>query len=91
MISTDISNAISTITATTIPEAKAELSATLSSYTDSRILELSGAADTTIAAVSAETLVSAYADATAKANQALADAKAYTNAVSSEISATTQG
>ena len=90
-----LSNAVSTITETTLPAAKTELSAALSGYTDTRITELSGAADATIAAVSAETLTEAAADATTKANaasaEALAEAKAYTNSVSAELSSDYQG
>lgn len=90
-----LSNAVSTITETTLPAAKTELSAALSGYTDTRITELSGAADATIASVSAETLEEAAADATTKANaasaEALAEAKAYTNSVSAELSSDYQG
>ena len=90
-----LSNAVSTITETTLPAAKTELSAALSGYTDTRITELSGAADATIAAVSAETLTEAAADATTKANaasaEALVEAKAYTNSVSAELSSDYQG
>lgn len=82
-----LSNAVSTITETTLPNLKTELSGTLSSYTDTKATELIG----TINTVSAETLVSAYADATSKANQALADAKTYTNTISTALSTDYQG
>lgn len=90
-----LSGQIDELSTETLPAAKTELSAALSGYTNTRITELSGAADATIAAVSAETLAEAATDATTKANaasaEALVEAKSYTNSVSAELSSDYQG
>jgi len=91
-VADDLSVTLGTVSSDYLTSAdKTELSNTLSTYTDTSIANLDSKLTTVVSNVSAEALLSAASTAQGKADQALADAKTYTNQVSTILSTDYQG